>query len=118
LNENDKPRFLQIQESLAQLSAKFEENLLDATNAFSLQIDNVAELAGLPDDVLLAAQDAAERDGQTGWKLTLHAPSYLPVMQYAENRELREKIYRAYVTRASEFGTCRARQYRFDCRDY
>lgn len=104
LNENDKPRFLQIQESLAQLSAKFEENLLDATNAFSLQIDNVAELAGLPDDVLLAAQDAAERDGQTGWKLTLHAPSYLPVMQYAENRELREKIYRAYVTRASEFG--------------
>ncbi|ARU32667.1 oligopeptidase A [Sulfuriferula sp. AH1] len=104
LNENDKPRFLQIQEQLAQFSARFEENLLDATNAFSLLIDNAAELVGLPDDVLLAAQDAAHRDGQAGWKLTLYAPSYLPVMQYAENRELREKIYRAYVTRASEFG--------------
>lgn len=104
LNENDKPRLLQIQELLAQFSARFEENLLDATNAFSLLIDNAAELAGMPDDALLAAQEAAQRDGQTGWKLTLHAPSYLPVMQYAENRDLREKIYRAYVTRASEFG--------------
>ncbi|MDR3391530.1 MAG: M3 family metallopeptidase [Sulfuriferula sp.] len=100
----DKPRFLEIQEQLAQLSAKFEENLLDATNAYSLIVDNVAELSGLPEDVLLTAWEAAKRDERTGWKLTLHAPSYLPVMQYADNRSLREKMYRAYVTRASEFG--------------
>ncbi len=105
LPEDQKPRFLEIQEALAKLSAKFEENLLDATNAFSLFIDDEATLSGLPDDVKQAAREAAERDGKPGWKLTLHAPSYMPVMQYADNRALREQIYRAYVTRASEFGT-------------
>ncbi|WP_413438030.1 M3 family metallopeptidase [Sulfuriferula sp. GW1] len=105
LPENQKPRFLEIQEALAKLSAKFEENLLDATNAFSLFIDDEATLSGLPDDVKQAAREAAEHDGKPGWKLTLHAPSYMPVMQYADNRALREQIYRAYVTRASEFGT-------------
>ena len=105
LPEDQKPRFLEIQEALAKLSAKFEENLLDATNAFSLFIDDEATLSGLPDDVKQAAREAAERDGKPGWKLTLHAPSYMPVMQYADHRALREQIYRAYVTRASEFGT-------------
>ncbi|GBL44853.1 oligopeptidase A [Sulfuriferula multivorans] len=104
LPEDQKPRFLEIQEALAKLSAKFEENLLDATNAFSLFIDDEATLSGLPDDVKQAAREAAEHDGKPGWKLTLHAPSYMPVMQYADNRALREQIYRAYVTRASEFG--------------
>ena len=104
LPENHKPRFLEIQEALAKLSAKFEENLLDATSAFSLFIDEEATLSGLPDDVKQAAREAAERDGKPGWKLTLHGPSYMPVMQYADNRALREQIYRAYVTRASEFG--------------
>lgn len=104
LPEDRKPRFLEIQEALAKLSAKFEENLLDATNAFSLFVEDEATLAGLPDDVKQAAREAAERDGKPGWKLTLHGPSYMPVMQYADNRALREEIYRAYVTRASEFG--------------
>ena len=62
------------------------------------------ELAGIPEDVLQAAREAAQAEGKPGWKFTLHAPSYLPVMQYAENRALRELMYRAYVTRASEFG--------------
>ncbi len=60
--------------------------------------------AGIPEDVLEAAREAAKADGQSGWKFTLHAPSYVPVMQYADNRALRETMYRAYVTRASEFG--------------
>ncbi|MFN3750521.1 MAG: M3 family metallopeptidase [Thiobacillus sp.] len=99
-----KARFMQVQEELAQLSAKFEENLLDATNDYALVIDDKDELAGIPDDVLEAARAAAEAAGTTGWKFTLHMPSYLPVMQYADSRELRQILYRAYVTRASEFG--------------
>ena len=104
LADKDKPRFMEIQEQLSQLAAKFEENLLDATNAFGLIISDRSELLGVPEDVLEAAQEAAEKQGVTGWKLTLHAPSYGPVMQYGDNRVLREKMYRAYVTRASEFG--------------
>ncbi|MHB1083484.1 MAG: M3 family metallopeptidase [Thiobacillus sp.] len=103
LPDDQKARFMQVQEELAQLSAKFEENILDATNDFALIIDDAAQLAGVPDDVLAAMQAAAQADGKTGWKLTLHMPSYLPVMQYADNRDLREQMYRAYVTRASEF---------------
>ncbi|MHB1074725.1 M3 family metallopeptidase [Thiobacillus sp.] len=99
-----KARFMQVQEELAQLSAKFEENLLDATNDYHLVIDEASELAGIPDDVLTMMKAAAEADGETGWKITLHMPSYLPVMQYADSRELRQILYRAYVTRASEFG--------------
>jgi oligopeptidase A len=104
LSDADKARFLKLQEELAQLSARFEENLLDTTNAFALYIENRDELAGVPDDVLEAAGEAARSDDKKGWKFTLHGPSYLPVMQYADNRHLREQIYRAYVTRASEFG--------------
>ena len=104
LPADKKARFMQVQEELAQFSAKFEENILDATNDFALYIDDAGELAGVPDDVLAMMKAAAEADGKTGWKLTLHMPSYLPVMQYADNRDLREQLYRAYVTRASEFG--------------
>ncbi|MFH1818822.1 MAG: M3 family metallopeptidase [Pseudomonadota bacterium] len=104
LPADKKARFMQVQEELAQLSAKFEENLLDATNDFALYIDDAAQLAGVPDDVLAMMKAAAEADGKAGFKLTLHMPSYLPVMQYADNRDLREQVYRAYVTRASEFG--------------
>ena len=93
---------MRVQEELAQLSAKFEENLLDATNDFSLFIDDCTLLAGIPADALEAMKAAAEADSKPGWKITLHMPSYLPVMQYADNRALREQIYRAYVTRASE----------------
>jgi oligopeptidase A len=104
LAADKKARFMQVQEELAQLSAKFEENILDATNDFALYVDDAAQLAGLPDDALAAMKAAAEADGKPGWKITLHMPSYLPVMQYADNRELREQLYRAYVTRASELG--------------
>ena len=104
LPEEQKPRFQEISEELASLSAKFSENLLDATNAFSEIVTDEAELAGLPADVKQAAREAAEKDGQPGWKFTLHMPSYLPVMQYADNRKLRAAMYRAYATRASEFG--------------
>ncbi len=99
-----KARFAEVQEELAGLGAKFSENLLDATNAFSLTITDDKRLAGVPQDVREAAREAAERDGHGGWKLTLHAPSYMPVMQYAEDRELRATMYRESATRASEFG--------------
>ncbi|HEX9181270.1 MAG TPA: M3 family metallopeptidase, partial [Burkholderiales bacterium] len=104
LPEAERARFKEVQEELATLSSKFSDNLLDATNDFKLYIDDGAELAGIPDDVLEAAREAAEQDGYQGWKLTLHMPSYLPVMQYGDNRALREKMYRAYVTRASDLG--------------
>jgi len=104
LAEDKKPRFKAIQEELSALSARFEENLLDATNDFGLIVENEAELAGIPDDAMQAAREAAQKDAKPGWKFTLHAPSYMPVMQYADNRGLREQVYRAYVTRASEFG--------------
>ncbi len=104
LPTDKKARFMQVQEELAQLSAKFEENLLDATNDYALFIDDAMQLAGVPSDALEAMKAAAEADGKPGWKITLHMPSYLPVMQYAENRELREQLYHAYVTRASELG--------------
>jgi len=100
-----KERFLRIQEELSALCARFSDNLLDATNSFALTIDNAAEVAGIPDDVLQTAREAAEKDNTSGWKFTLHAPSYQPVMQYADSRTLREKMYRAYSTRASEIGT-------------
>jgi len=99
-----KRRFAEIQEELAALEAKFSENLLDATNAFSALITDRGELAGIPEDVLQAAKEAARKDGREAWKFTLHAPSYGPVMQYAENHGLRETLYRAHVTRASELG--------------
>ena len=104
LAAEQKARFAQIQEELARLAARFSENLLDATNAFALVIADEARIAGIPEDVGAAAREAAKKDGRSGWKFTLHAPSYLPVMQYADDRSLREEMYRANVTRASEFG--------------
>jgi oligopeptidase A len=99
-----KTRFAAIQQELAQLSARFSENLLDATNAGAVLLRDRARLAGLPDDVVAAAREAAAKDGDEGWKFTLHMPSWLPAMQYAEDRALRETLYRKSVTRASEFG--------------
>lgn len=99
-----KPRFAELQEKLADLGAKFQDNVLDATNDFSLLIENKNELDGVPDDVLQGMAEEAQKENKTGYKITLHYPSYMPVMQYAHNRTLREKLYIAYVTRASEFG--------------
>ncbi|MGH8699940.1 MAG: M3 family metallopeptidase, partial [Burkholderiales bacterium] len=99
-----KARFKDISERLSQLSSRFSDNLLDATNAFAHHITDPALTAGIPQDVLAAARESAQAEGKPGWKFTLHAPSYLPVMQYALDRAFRELMYRAYVTRASEFG--------------
>jgi len=104
LPEDKKPRFKAIQEEMSAIAAKFSENLLDATNSHAEWVSDEAGLKGLPPDVITAARAAAERDGKPGWKFILQAPSYIPVMQYAEDRELRARMYRAYATRASEFG--------------
>ncbi|MDH5263459.1 MAG: M3 family metallopeptidase, partial [Betaproteobacteria bacterium] len=104
LPEAGKARFKQLQEELAAISARFQDNVLDATNDFGLVVTDPAWLQGIPADVLEVARAAASREGREGWKLTLHMPCYLPVMQYADHRPLREQMYRAYVTRASEFG--------------
>ncbi|MFN5047022.1 M3 family metallopeptidase [Roseateles sp.] len=97
-------RFAAIQEEAAELGQKFSEHVLDATDGFAYYA-SAEELAGVPADVVANARAAAEAEGKTDHKLTLHFPSYFPVMQYAENRALRETLYRAYVTRASELGT-------------
>jgi len=104
LAEAKKARFKAIQESLSKITTKFEENLMDTVNDFAHFVENINELKGVPEDTLQAAQEAASADGKTGYKFTLHFPSYMPVLQYCENRELRELLYRAYATRASEFG--------------
>jgi oligopeptidase A len=104
LPEDKKERFAEIQEQQAALTTRFSENILDATNDFGLFVEDEAELSGLPDDVKQAARAAAEKDGKPGFKFTLHFPSYFPVLQYADNRALREKIYRANATKASELG--------------
>ena len=103
LPEETKPRFKAIQEELSALAAKFSENLLDATNAYTEWVTGEAGLAGIPPDARAAARAAAEKDGKPGWKFTLHHPSWLPVMQYADDRDLRARMYRANATRASEF---------------
>jgi oligopeptidase A len=99
-----KPRYAAIQEELASLAAKFSENLLDATKAFKLLVEDEKRVAGIPADALMAAREAAAKYGKEGWQFTLHMPSYWPVMQYADDRSLRETLYRASATRASEFG--------------
>jgi len=98
-----KARFAEIQERQAELSQKFSENALDATDAFAWYAV-LEDLDGVPEDVVSAARAAAEAEGKDGYKLTLKMPCYLPVMQFARSSALRERLYRAYVTRASEFG--------------
>lgn len=104
LAEDKKPRFAEIQEKHAVISTRFSENVLDATNDYALFVESEEELSGLPDDVRQAARAAAEKDGKPGYKFTLHFPSYFPLLQYADNRALRETIYRANATKASELG--------------
>ncbi|AMS31329.1 oligopeptidase A [Betaproteobacteria bacterium UKL13-2] len=104
LSAEKKTQFQAIQEELSTLMSKFNDNVLDATNAFAYVVVDQSELAGLPADAIEAARESAKADGQAGWKFTLQAPSYMPVMQYADHQPLRELMYRAYVTRASELG--------------
>ena len=96
-----KKRFADIQERQAELSQKFSENALDATEAFAYYAA-AEELKGVPNDVQQTARAAAEAEGKEGYKLTLKMPRYLPVMQFADSSALRETLYRAYVTRASD----------------
>jgi oligopeptidase A len=104
LPEAQKVRFRALQEELATLAARFQDNVLDATNDFALHVTDRAWLAGIPEDVVETARAAAVREGREGWTLTLHMPCYHPVMQYADHRPLRERMYRAYFTRASAEG--------------
>ena len=96
-----KARFAHIQERQAQLTQQFSEHVMDATDSWQL-IVNLDELDGVPSDVIEAAREAAQSKGETGYLLTLRIPCYLPVMQFTKNSNLREKIYRAYSTRASD----------------
>jgi oligopeptidase A len=104
LDAAGKARFKAVQEELADLSTQFDEHVLDATNAWALYITDASELAGVPQDVLAAANAAAKADGKAGWKLTLRMPCYLPVLQYARSRNLRRRMHEAHATRASELG--------------
>jgi oligopeptidase A len=102
----DRQRFAQIQERAAELRQRYAENVLDATDRYAY-LATGAEMAGVPQDVAAAAQAAAvdeHGDDERRFKLTLHEPCYLPVMDYADDRALRERLYRAHVTRASELG--------------
>ena len=98
----ERERYAEIQDRLAHLSQQFSEHVLDATNAYELVITDRERLAGLPDDAIQAAADLAKAKGRRGWQFSLQFPSYFPIMQYGRDRALRETIYRAYATRASE----------------
>ena len=99
-----KARFMAISQELSQLTSKFEENVLDATHAWSKVCEDAEELAGLPESALELARHTAQQRDQAGYLLTLDFPSYLPVMTYADNRALRREMYEAYSTRASDKG--------------
>lgn len=102
LPEDKKAELKKVKESLAQESQKFSENLLDATNAYGLLVEDEKELAGIPADDIASFKETAEAADQKGYRITLQIPHYLAVLQYADNRKLRETLYHAYVTRASE----------------
>lgn len=104
LEAEDKKRFAELRAKLSELCSKFSNNVLDATNDFIKHVTDVEELKGLPESALALARQEAQAHNMDGYILTLKLPSYLPVMQHAANRQLREEMYRAYVTRASEIG--------------
>jgi oligopeptidase A len=104
LPPTQKARLKTVEEELAQLSAHFDDHVLDATNAYGLYVNDIARLAGVPADVISAARAAAQDEGREGWKLTLRMPCYRPVMTYAHDRALRAELHRAFATRASELG--------------
>lgn len=104
LDAQKKTEYGKIQARLSELSSTFSNQVLDATMAFKKHITDEKMLAGLPDSAKAAAAQLASQNDLAGWLFTLDIPSYLPIMSYADNRELREEMYRAYVTRASEMG--------------
>ncbi len=104
LTEDKKVRYGEVKSRLSDLSSSFSNNVMDATLGWFKHITTEQELAGVPESALAAAKQAAENKELEGWVFTLDIPSYLPIMTYADNRELREEMYRAYTTRASEQG--------------
>jgi len=104
LEGDDKKRYGEISQRLSELGSQFGENVLDATQAWSKLITDKSELAGLPESALAQAKQMAEAKEKEGWLFTLDFPSYMPVMSYADNAELREEMYRAFSTRASDQG--------------
>ena len=100
LSDEDKEKFRAITVELSTLSLKFEENVLAETNDYELLLSSEEDIAGLPEGIREAAATAAREKGKEGWLFTLHSPSYVPFMQYADRRDLREKIFRAYSVRA------------------
>jgi len=104
LSEDKKDQFKTIKKELSQLSSQFGQHLLDATHAWQKHIFNENELEGLPESAKSTAKQTAQEKGLEGWILTLDLPCYLSVMNYAKNQNLREEIYRGFVTRASELG--------------
>ncbi|MDH5660955.1 MAG: M3 family metallopeptidase, partial [Gammaproteobacteria bacterium] len=99
-----KKRFREIRQELSRLTSKYEENVLDATQAWSKHITDKKQLAGLPDSAFAMAKQAAEAKELDGWLFTLNFPSYYAVISYADDRALREEMYQAYSTRASDQG--------------
>jgi len=104
LGDEDKARLKAVQEELAMLSAKFDDNVLDSENAWEHYVEDVRALAGVPDDVIAAARADAAAEGRAGFRLTVRYPCYMPVMQYAEDRSLRAVMHRAAATLASDIG--------------
>lgn len=104
LPKDKQARYKAIMQEMSALTSKFSENVLDATNAWALQITDESRLSGLPESALGMAKQIAEREEQEGWVFNLEYPSYLPVMTYADDRELRREVYTAFVTRASDAG--------------
>ena len=104
LDDADKARFKAVQEELASLSARFDDNVLDSENAWTHYVEDVASLSGVPDDVVATARAAAQAAGRDGYQLTLRYPCYMPVMQYADDRQLRAIMHRAAATLASDLG--------------
>lgn len=104
LNKNKQLEFKKIVSKLSKLSSNFEENLLDSVNNYSLLIKDKRKLKGVPKDALTKAKLEAKKRKENGWCFTLDFPSYLPLIQFADDRSLREEIYYAYATKASELG--------------
>lgn len=104
LPEDKKQRYREISQQLSSLSSKFSDNILDATNAWFKQVSDLTLLKGIPESGLEMAQQAAQQRQLEGWVFTLDFPSYYSVVAYADNRELRAELYRAYTTRASDLG--------------
>lgn len=102
LDPADKERLSAISRELAELTARYGQNLLDSTAAFELVVDDSARLAGLPESARAAARQSAAQKGVEGFRFTLQAPSLIPVLTYLDDRALREKVYRAYNQRATE----------------